>query len=622
MTPDLNKILSIHWATYLLVSINVIIFGIYGFKNPDTLKLLDLGGNFAPFSLQEEPSRLVTSMFLHGHLFHLIANMYGLFYLGIQIEKKTGSINFLVVYFLTGLVAGITSLNFNLFVVSVGASGAIFGIYGFLIVETIKNNPKNKASILINFIIYLLIVTFIGARLNFDNAAHIGGAAAGITIRLLQDQLKLPFIYIILSSIIITSYVITPRYQVAYFESYQRFVSTDLNIAKTLNAGLSDNDFYDSLSGIKHLPEKSITDFRAIEFIPHELTGDTTLIINFLNLRKRQIDYLLKGLSKESFIYLDSVRLVSFQISQLPQIQYNLNFKIPSKPENINQDSSEHLTIVRQQYDSNWFETDAHEFEYFRIGQKDSLDNWHGSVEDYYKDGAIQMKGSYHRGLKNGIFIYYESDSSYVSAGRYYADNEIGKWENFHKNGQLHAEIRYENKFAYVENTWDSLGNQMILDRNGEEIYKYPNGKISYRRKIQDGLTHGFIESFYENGNLRFREYHENGELIKGVSFFNQTKNTYDASVYVPYPEGGYDAFYEYIDKENKMRSDSIQEVVVMRFDVHYTGKVNNIRFLRRFRKDYDEYARELLLNGPAWIPARSHGLYEINSFAEVTIIF
>ena len=561
-------------------------------------------------------------MFLHGNLFHLIANMYSLFYVGIQIEKKTGSINFLVIYFLTGILAGITSLNFNLFVVSVGASGAIFGIYGFLIIETIKNNPKNKASILISFIIYLLVVTFIGARLNFDNAAHIGGAVAGVTIGLLKDQPKLSLIYVIGMSIIVISYIISPRYQVAYFNAYQHFVSADNRTNKIINGRLRDKDLYDSLSIIKHLPEKSITDFRAIESIPNELTNDTTVIIDFLNLRKRQIDYFLKGLSRESFIYLDSIRLIAFQISQLPKIEYNLNLKIPPTPEHINQDTSEQLTIVRQKYDSNWFETEAHEFEYFRIGQKDSLGNWHGSVEDFYKDGAIQMKGHYYRGLKDGIFIYYEADSSYLSAGRYYADNKIGKWENFHKNGQLHAEMRHENGFAYVENLWDSLGNQMVRDRNGKEIYKYPNGNISYRGNIQDGLMHGFIESFYENGDLRFKEYHENGELIRGVSYFNKTENTYDASVYIPYPEGGYDAFYEYIGKENKMRSDSIQEAVVIRFDVHYTGKINNIRFLRRFKKDYDEYARELLLNGPAWVPARSHGLYEISSFAEVTIIF
>ena len=617
-----NKLLSIHWATYLLITINVIIFGIYGFKNLNTLKLLDLGGNFAPFSLQGEPIRLITSIFLHGHVFHLIANMYGLFYVGIQIEKNIGSINFLVIYFLTGVLAGITSLNFNLLVVSVGASGAIFGIYGFLIIETIKNNPKNKVSILTTFIIYLLVVIFIGARLNFDNAAHIGGAVAGVTIRILKDQLKLYLIYIIGLSIILAFYIISPRYQVEYFKSYQGFVSTDRRINNIINGRLRDKDFYDSLTRIKHLPEKSITDFRAIEYVPYELTEDTTVIINFLNLRKRQIDYFLKGLSKESFIYLDSIGLVAFQISQLPQIKYNLNFKIPSIPENTNQDTSEHLSIVRQKYDSNWFETEAYEFEYFRIGQKDSLGNWHGRIEDYYKDGAIQMKGNYHRGLKDGIFIYYESDSSYISAGRYYSDNKIGKWETFHKNGQLYSEIRHENGFSYVENTWDSIGNQMIRDGNGEEIYKYPNGNINYRRNIKNGLNHGFIESFYENGNLRFKEYHENGELIKGVSFFKKTKNTYDASVYIPYPEGGFDAFYEYIDEENKLRSDSIEEIVVIRFDVHYTGKINNIRFLRRFKKDYDEYARELLLNGPAWIPARSRGLYEINSFAEVTIRF
>ena len=92
------------------------------------------GGNFAPFTLDKEGYRLFSSMFLHGNIFHLVMNAYSLFFLGCLIEKEFGKLRFLDLYFISGILAGLSSLVFNLFVVSVGASGAIFGLYGYFII--------------------------------------------------------------------------------------------------------------------------------------------------------------------------------------------------------------------------------------------------------------------------------------------------------------------------------------------------------------------------------------------------------------------------------------------------------------------------------------------------------
>jgi len=61
---------------------------------------------------------------------------------------------------------------------------------------------------------------------------------------------------------------------------------------------------------------------------------------------------------------------------------------------------------------------------------------------------------------------------------------------------------------------------------------------------------------------------------------------------------------------------------VVIAFDVHYTGRIFNIRFLKRFQKEYDDYAKELLLNGPKWNPARAHGIKEVSAYAEISVGF
>jgi membrane associated rhomboid family serine protease/antitoxin component YwqK of YwqJK toxin-antitoxin module len=616
------KILVRNWVTYSICLLNIIIFISYGFGEYDTLTLLESGANFAPYSLGNEPSRLLISMFLHGSLLHLLANMYSLYYVGTQVEYQIGSLSFLVLYLLAGFAANLTSLSFNLFIISVGASGAIFGIYGFLLVDTLKRDKSNRVATITNFLIYLVIVTALGTKLNFDNAAHFGGVAFGIILGLFRYMTKAFWPYFLASIVVLLAFIELPRHQVEYFKAYQNYLAADRQIIKLLNAGLSDNDFYDSLVDIQALPEAAISKFTNISHVPIELGKDTATILAYIRFRDRQMDFFLMGLARESFIFQDSIRWLGSQIENLPPIAYNLNFGRATALDTTNSGTNEELTIIKQYYDTSWFETDADNYEYYRVGQQDTLGDWHGWVLDHYKDDGIQMTGNFFRGLKSGIFIYYNTDSTYASAGRYYADRRVGKWEEFYKNGRLASEVRHQNGYGYLENLWEENGKPMVTNRKGAEVYYYPNGEIRYKRAIKDGLNHGFIESYYENGDLRYKELHENGELIKGVSYAEATENTYDVSVYIPFPEGGFESFYKYIQKENKLKSDSVDGNVVIAFDVHYTGRIFNIRFLKRLQKEYDDYAKELLLNGPKWNPARAHGIKEISAYAEISVGF
>ena len=273
------------------------------------INLLSLGANFPPYSLEEEPFRLVTSMFLHGHLLHLLANMYSLFFLGTQLEQRIGSVSYLIVYFITGLFAGVASINFNLFLVSVGASGAIFGVYGFLLVQSIRENPRIRFSIIANFVIYILVVSAIGSQLHFDNAGHFGGVIAGLLMGLAYGKIPDMLLFAGSTTLMLASFLLSPRDQVDYFNSYQKFIAADSRISKIMNAPLSDADFYDSLNRVKNLPQETIDDFRNLAHVSHKLKRDTTLIVDYLTLKSSQIDYFLLGLSRESFIYLDSIRV-------------------------------------------------------------------------------------------------------------------------------------------------------------------------------------------------------------------------------------------------------------------------------------------------------------------------
>jgi rhomboid protease GluP len=94
--------------------------------------LLAWGGNYGPRTTNGEWGRLVKSMFLHGNLFHLLVNVAGLFQLGLVVERLIGPFIFVSVYFAAGILANLISLYQDPLAMSVGSSGAIFGIYGLL----------------------------------------------------------------------------------------------------------------------------------------------------------------------------------------------------------------------------------------------------------------------------------------------------------------------------------------------------------------------------------------------------------------------------------------------------------------------------------------------------------
>lgn len=609
--------------TILIALINIVTYLFYAFQDITSVLLLDLGANFAPFTLDQEPYRLISSMFLHGYLLHLIVNMYSLFYLGVQTELIFGGLTFLRVYFFTGIVAGLSSVFFNLFTISVGASGAIFGLYGYYLAFNMEDNRAgNRPSVIINFTFYMALMFFLGEEFHFDNSAHFGGAFAGILLR--QIDRIFPSGNLVgwaVMMLLVPAYLLIPKYQVEYYHAYQYLVEKDNKILSVFNGRLSDVEFLEELQKIKLLPDSLQSKFSSVSYIPPDLRPDTAFLNHYSDFRKEQIAFYIKGLSRESFIYLDSIQELGAKIDALSGFKYKLYFGSPPDKQDTLQNPAKNSEMIKQFYDENWFESDAQEAAYYRLGYKDSLGDWDGVVEDYYLSGAIQMKGRLYKGLRQGIFIYYNEDSSYVSAGRYRQDTPIGKWENYFQNGQLASEIRYVETGSVIENMWDSLGNQQVVNKNGIEAYQYPNGQVEYKRTIKDGLTEGYVESYYENGDLNYKEYYEKGELIKGIAYAEDgSKHTYDVGTLIPLPKGGYDHFYEYIKAQNSLQSDTVDGSVLLRFDVHETGQISNIRLLQRMGKPYDEYAKELLRNGPEWYPARSHGYIPILAEGEVYI--
>lgn len=181
-----------HFITPILIYTNL---GIYilmvvlglGFISFKGLDLLNWGANYGPLTKGGDWWRLLTSTFLHGGLMHVLANMYGLLFVGIFLEPLLGKTKFLTTYLLTGLLASIASIWWYEATISVGASGAIFGLYGlFLAFMLTKVFPTEfgKAFLLstVIFVGYNLLMGLVGG---IDNAAHIGGLLSGFVVGLI-----------------------------------------------------------------------------------------------------------------------------------------------------------------------------------------------------------------------------------------------------------------------------------------------------------------------------------------------------------------------------------------------------------------------------------------------------
>ena len=131
-----------------LVALHVIAFlGLVLAPGPaaDPATLVAFGGNIAPRTTNGEWGRLVTSIFLHAGIIAFAINMFALWTVGLVLERLVGPLTFLAVYIGAGVLAGLVSLSASMTTVTVGASGAIFGLYG-LVVALWAHGAKQQAT--------------------------------------------------------------------------------------------------------------------------------------------------------------------------------------------------------------------------------------------------------------------------------------------------------------------------------------------------------------------------------------------------------------------------------------------------------------------------------------------
>ncbi len=174
--------------TAVLLAVNILLFiimeitGLFGLGN---LKYVIFGAQFGPLVSQGDWFRLITAMYVHGGLLHLFFNMYALYYLGTIAEQLYGEWKFFALYTLTGVVGNLASMLFYYGSIVLGASGALFGMAGMLVVAGFRSETsyymRNISISLIPMILFNIIYGFIpGSHIN--NAAHLGGFLMGLLL--------------------------------------------------------------------------------------------------------------------------------------------------------------------------------------------------------------------------------------------------------------------------------------------------------------------------------------------------------------------------------------------------------------------------------------------------------
>jgi len=134
---------------------------------------------------QGEWWRLLTSTLLHGSILHLLFNMYALYWLGPQLERSLGHVRFAALYILSALGGSVASYWFSdLRTVSVGASGAIFGLITATIV--IGREMRTDVSQLIVLLGLNVVIGFLQSGI--DWRAHFGGAITGVAIAFIYTK--------------------------------------------------------------------------------------------------------------------------------------------------------------------------------------------------------------------------------------------------------------------------------------------------------------------------------------------------------------------------------------------------------------------------------------------------
>ena len=171
----------------VLIAVNILYFFWLEFhgSTENAAFMVEHGAMYVPLVVREgEDYRLLTAVFMHFGISHLVNNMVILFVLGDNLERALGKVKYLVFYLICGVGANVFSMVVSIreyeLAVSAGASGAIFGVIGGLLYVVIRNRGRLEDLSTRQLALFVVCSLYFGfTSTGIDNAAHVGGLVLG-----------------------------------------------------------------------------------------------------------------------------------------------------------------------------------------------------------------------------------------------------------------------------------------------------------------------------------------------------------------------------------------------------------------------------------------------------------
>lgn len=339
------------WSvTNVLMGINIALFLIMGICGvslfaPSTEQIIAWGGNSMELASQGQSWRLLTSMFVHIGLLHLAMNMYALFYIGRYLEPILGKVRFLAAYVTAGLLSGLASLWWyqDHGIVSAGASGAIFGMFGvFLALLTTRLiSERVRMALLKSTVAYVgYNIVFGITRSGVDNAAHIGGLLGGVAIGYLlhwtlstglKKQLQLATFAFFAVLIVVGDLGLTSGYQESDARRFKHLMQEFVSIETRVNELIDSYNKSNLLVMRVHYDKEILKTWDECKGLAKEaerlkLKGDFSkrrnTFVKWANLSARRYELFSQSLSENTTKYDTEIEHIDKEIESLLQ-QYS-----------------------------------------------------------------------------------------------------------------------------------------------------------------------------------------------------------------------------------------------------------------------------------------------------------
>ena len=221
-------------ATIVLIVmcvLNFIAYMILSSKFDDSATYIFLGADYKPFTLcLRQFWRLLTVIFSHGSVTHLVANMYSLFFLGTYIETKYGTLNFLLLLFLSAACGSLTAGIMSPSVLNVGISGGLYGLMMVFVMESLEGGLYELRRLYPLLLVNLMINFYPSVAWQ----AHLGGAIIGLLFYNYFKADKTEKIAALIMSILLIAALSYKYYSVTSFTNF--YPGTDMKVVSMLKS--------------------------------------------------------------------------------------------------------------------------------------------------------------------------------------------------------------------------------------------------------------------------------------------------------------------------------------------------------------------------------------------------